>query len=95
MNRRRGKIRHYNKTPKTVKWRYFDPTRRITPTSFVTVHQDLSQRAARLANGPFLLEDWAVADRAYARIPPPAVFAANRGEVPASTLASGRRNLRR
>ena len=31
-------IRHYNKTPKTVKWRYFDPTRRITPSSIVTVH---------------------------------------------------------
>jgi transposase len=32
-------IRHYNKVPKTVKWRYFDPTRRITPSSAVTVHQ--------------------------------------------------------
>jgi len=32
-------IRQYNKTPKTVKWRYFDPTRRITTTdSVVTVH---------------------------------------------------------
>jgi len=31
-------IRHYNKTPKTMKWKYFDPTRRITPTSAVTVH---------------------------------------------------------
>ena len=31
-------IRHYNKAPKTVKWRYFDPTRRITPTSAVTGH---------------------------------------------------------
>jgi hypothetical protein len=31
-------IRHYNETPKTVKWRYFDPTRRITPSSSVTVH---------------------------------------------------------
>lgn len=31
-------IRHYNKDPKTVKWRYFDPTRRITTTSVVTVH---------------------------------------------------------
>src|SRR5258705_8644776 len=31
-------IRHYNKTPKTVKWRYFDPTRRITPRSIVTAH---------------------------------------------------------
>jgi transposase len=31
-------IRHYNKAPKTVKWKYFDPTRRITPTSVVTVH---------------------------------------------------------
>src|SRR5450755_3579777 len=31
-------IRHYNKAPKTVKWKYFDPKRRITPTSVVTVH---------------------------------------------------------
>ncbi|HUN27195.1 MAG TPA: transposase, partial [Steroidobacteraceae bacterium] len=30
-------IREYNKAPKTVKWKYFDPTRRITPTSAVTV----------------------------------------------------------
>jgi transposase len=31
-------IREYNKAPKTVKWKYFDPTRRITPTSAVTGH---------------------------------------------------------
>src|SRR5437879_10035253 len=31
-------IRHYNNVPKTVKWRYFDPTRHITPSSAVTVH---------------------------------------------------------
>ena len=31
-------IRHYNKTPKTVKWKYFDPSRRISPKSVVTVH---------------------------------------------------------
>src|SRR5580692_3214074 len=31
-------IRHYNNVPKTVKWRYFDPTRRITPSLAVTVH---------------------------------------------------------
>ena len=31
-------IRHYNQTPKTVKWKYFDPTRRITSKSAVTVH---------------------------------------------------------
>ena len=31
-------IRHYNQSPKTVKWKYFDPTRRITPTSAVTGH---------------------------------------------------------
>ena len=30
-------IRHYNQAPKTVKWKYFDPTRCITPTSAVTV----------------------------------------------------------
>ena len=31
-------IRHYNKAPKTVKWKYFDPTRRITSKSVVTSH---------------------------------------------------------
>ncbi|MGC2332780.1 MAG: hypothetical protein WA581_15100, partial [Candidatus Acidiferrales bacterium] len=31
-------IRHYNNAPKTVKWSYFDPTRRSTPGSAVTVH---------------------------------------------------------
>lgn len=32
-------IRKYNQAPKTVKWKYFDPTRRIDPsTSVVTVH---------------------------------------------------------
>src|SRR5271170_5482298 len=31
-------IRHYNKVPKTVKWRYFDPSKRITPQSAVTGH---------------------------------------------------------
>jgi transposase len=31
-------IREYNEVPKTVKWKYFDPTRRITPQSTVTVH---------------------------------------------------------
>ena len=32
-------IRKYNQAPKTVKWKYFDPTRRIDPsTSAVTVH---------------------------------------------------------
>jgi transposase len=31
-------IQPYNNVPKTVKWRYFDPTRRITPSSAVTVH---------------------------------------------------------
>jgi transposase len=31
-------IRHYNQTPRTVKWKYFDPSRRIAPsTSAVTV----------------------------------------------------------
>ena len=29
-------LRHYNKAPKTIKWRYCDPTRRITPYSAVT-----------------------------------------------------------
>ena len=31
-------IRQYNKQPRTVKWKYFDPSRRITPVSIVTVH---------------------------------------------------------
>ena len=31
-------IRQYNKQPKPVKWKYFDPTRRITPESIVTIH---------------------------------------------------------
>jgi transposase len=31
-------IRNYNKSPRTVKWKYFDPTRRITPDSVVTGH---------------------------------------------------------
>jgi len=31
-------IRHYNKSPKTIKWKYTDPSRRITPNVSVTVH---------------------------------------------------------
>ena len=31
-------IRQYNKTPRTVKWKYFDPSRRITSGSIDTVH---------------------------------------------------------
>ena len=31
-------IREYNKHPKPVKWKYFDPSRRITPDSIVTAH---------------------------------------------------------
>jgi transposase len=31
-------IRMYNTAPRTVKWKYFDPNRRITPESAVTVH---------------------------------------------------------
>jgi hypothetical protein len=31
-------IRQYNKNAKPVKWKYFDPSRRITPDSIVTVH---------------------------------------------------------
>ena len=31
-------IRQYNKKPETVKWKYFDPSRRIAPESIVTVH---------------------------------------------------------
>ena len=33
-----GYIRQYNKKPKTVKWKYFDPNRRIKRESTVTVH---------------------------------------------------------
>lgn len=31
-------IRRYNEQPKSVKWKYFDPTRRITTDLIVTVH---------------------------------------------------------
>ena len=31
-------IRQYNQAPKTVKWKYFDPARRITSQSAVTGH---------------------------------------------------------
>ena len=31
-------IRQYNTAPKTVKWKYGDPSRRISPQSIVTVH---------------------------------------------------------
>ena len=31
-------IRHYNQAPKIVKWKYFDPTPRITSTSAIPVH---------------------------------------------------------
>jgi transposase len=31
-------IRHYNKAPKIVKWKYCDPSRRIRPQSIVTGH---------------------------------------------------------
>lgn len=31
-------IRRYNKEPKPAKWKYFDPTRRISSASAVTVH---------------------------------------------------------
>src|SRR5205085_11833192 len=31
-------IRKYNEQPKPVKWKYFDPTRRITPDLIVTGH---------------------------------------------------------
>src|SRR5213595_3830007 len=31
-------IRQYNQQAKPVKWKYFDPSRRITPASIVTAH---------------------------------------------------------
>ncbi len=31
-------VRQYNKQPKPVKWKYFDPNPSITPDSIVTVH---------------------------------------------------------
>jgi hypothetical protein len=37
-------IRQYNKAPKAIKWRYRDPTRRITLNSLVTVHAIYVQR---------------------------------------------------
>ena len=41
-------IRHYNKAPRTVKWKYFDPSRRISPESVVTVHYDVRARASHI-----------------------------------------------
>ena len=32
-------IRYYHTQPKPVKWKYFDPTRRITPESIGTGHE--------------------------------------------------------
>ena len=31
-------IRHYNKSPRTVKWKYADPSRHLSTQSAVTVH---------------------------------------------------------
>jgi transposase len=31
--------RQYNMTPKPVKWKYFEPRRRVTPEPIVAVHQ--------------------------------------------------------
>jgi transposase len=31
-------IRHYNRAPKTIKWKYYDPSRRISTESVVTGH---------------------------------------------------------
>jgi len=31
-------IRHYNKAPRTVKWKYSDPSRRLGTHSVVTGH---------------------------------------------------------
>jgi type I restriction enzyme R subunit len=40
-------IRHYNKQPKPVKWKYCDLSRRITPDSIVTAHEgDIDDPAA-------------------------------------------------
>jgi hypothetical protein len=33
-----GYIRHYNKSPRTVKWKYADPSRHIGTQSVVTGH---------------------------------------------------------
>ena len=46
-------IHHYNKVPKAVKWGYFDPTNRITPTSAVTGHQppERSPRCDAMSHG--------------------------------------------
>ena len=43
-------IRQHNKQPKPVKWKYIDPSRRITSTSSVTLHsfETSEGRRARL-----------------------------------------------
>jgi transposase len=38
-------IRQYNKNPHTVKWKYFDPTRRITCQSTITGHAVMAWRS--------------------------------------------------
>jgi hypothetical protein len=43
-------IRQYNKAPKTIKWRYCDPTRRITIDLSVTVRPTHKLALPRMAS---------------------------------------------
>ena len=43
-------IHQYNKQAKSVKWKYFEPSRRITSDSIVTVHQELRGTRADVAS---------------------------------------------
>jgi transposase len=42
-------IRKYDEQPKPVKWKYFDPTRRITPDPIVTAHWNESRQPVEAA----------------------------------------------
>jgi transposase len=42
-------IREYDEQPKPVKWKYFDPTRRITPDPIVTAHWNESRQPVEAA----------------------------------------------
>nr|WP_265304347.1 IS630 family transposase [Verminephrobacter eiseniae] len=44
--------RKYNEPPKSVKWKYFDPTRRITTDSIITIHQFTASLNKPLSNAP-------------------------------------------
>jgi hypothetical protein len=48
-------IRQHNKQAKPVKWKYFDPSRRITPDSIVTVSSRLRCMARRTASSSIII----------------------------------------